>query len=61
MTERGAALVTEMSEQKSGDMSQFNIDGLKKVVDYYKERKYIEEITYINDTLGGIDNLLKGL
>ena len=62
MADRAGPLVTEMSEQKQGELSStFNIEGLKKVIDLYKERKYIEDITYINDTLGGVNNILKGL
>ena len=55
-------LATEMSDNmraKSG--FNFSIDALKKVVDLYKERKYVEELTYINDKLGGMQNLFNGL
>lgn len=62
MTNR-APLATEMSEQAkpSISMGTFNVEGLKKVIDLYKERKYVEDLTYINDTLGGIGNLMTGL
>lgn len=31
------------------------------MIDLYKERKYVEDLTYINDTLGGIENVFTGL
>lgn len=34
---------------------------MKKVIDLYKERKYVEDIDYIENELGGIPELLGGL
>tara|TARA_B110000285_G_C15132679_1_gene624726 strand:+ start:80 stop:352 length:273 start_codon:yes stop_codon:yes gene_type:complete len=31
------------------------------VIECYRQRKYIEELTYIKDKLGGIKNVLDGL
>lgn len=39
----------------------FNRTQLKKIVDLYKERKYIEDIEYIQKELGGVQGLLDGL
>lgn len=63
MTDRNAPLATEMSDIKNAQTGSlnFNVDALKKVIDLYKERKYVEELTYINDTLGGMDNIFNGL
>lgn len=58
-----ATLATEMSEQqrpKAGPY-QFDREELKKVIDLYKERKYVEELDYITKTLGGSEGLSKGL
>ena len=63
ITER--PLNTEMSDLQAegGRNGKFNFSkqSLKKVVDLYKERKYVEELNYINDTLGGMENILNGL
>ena len=34
---------------------------MKKVIDLYKERKYVEELEYIENDLGGINAILEGL
>lgn len=34
---------------------------LKKIVDLYKERTYVEELDYIGNDLGGISKLCEGL
>jgi hypothetical protein len=50
-----APLATEMSEQpksKTGAYG-FNREQLKKVIDLYKERKYVEELDYIMSDLKG--------
>ena len=39
----------------------YSADQLKKVIDLYKERKYVEDIEYIEKSLGGIKELLSGL
>jgi hypothetical protein len=56
-------LATEMSDTHRAKAGGFNfsIDSLKKVIDLYKERKYVDELAYITDTLGGIDNVFSGL
>lgn len=38
----------------------FNANQLKKMVDLYKERKYVEDVDYIKE-LGGADEILSGL
>ena len=45
--------------QKKSDY-QFTADQLKKIIDFYKERKYVEDIDYIKE-LGGIDEIIGGL
>jgi hypothetical protein len=34
---------------------------LIEVIECYRQRKYIEELTYIKEKLGGIDAVLEGL
>lgn len=46
---------------KSGANYRFSAEALKKVIDIYKERKYIEDLDYIEETLGGPLKLLEGL
>lgn len=40
---------------------RFSPDTLKKVIDIYKERKYVEDLDYIAETLGGPAKLMEGL
>ena len=42
-----ATLATEMSERPKTGSYTFDREQLKKVIDLYKERKYIEELEYI--------------
>ena len=46
---------------KSGANFKILPDQLKKVIDIYKERKYVEDLDYIAEGLGGRAKLLEGL
>ena len=46
--------------QKKTDY-RYNRQQLKKVIDLYKERKYVEELDYIQGELEGVDSMLDGL
>lgn len=50
----------QLKNTKNSDFA-FDRNQLKKVVDFYKERKYCEDIDYIQNELNGVDNLLDGL
>lgn len=52
-----------MSDQHRAQKGAYNYDReqLKKVIDLYKERKYVEDLEYINKELGGITAMLECL
>lgn len=48
-------------KQKGGSSFGYDKVQLKKIIDLYKERKYVEDIDYIQKELGGVERLLTGL
>lgn len=56
-----ATLATEMSERPKTGAYSFDREQLKKVIDLYKERKYIDELEYIKDNLKGSSGIFDGL
>lgn len=61
---RNAEGGVEMNDSIRAESKQdyvYNRDQLKKIVDLYKERKYCEDLDYIEKDLGGIPEMLAGL
>lgn len=55
---------TEMNDSfraASGANYRYSADTLKKTIDIYKERQYVEDLDYVAETLGGPSKLLEGL
>jgi hypothetical protein len=40
---------------------KFSKDQLINIVEKYRQRKYVEDLEYIKDGLGGVESLLDGL
>ena len=64
MTTAAGAGAVEINDSYRAEMKSnypYDRNQLKKVIDLYKERKYVEELEYIDKDLEGINSLLDGL
>lgn len=64
MTTSGAGGAVEINDSYRAQTKtnfSYNKEQLKKIIDIYKERKYVEDIEYIQNELGGIQALVDGL
>lgn len=57
----GAVEINDTYRAETKTNYVYNREQLKTIIDKYKERKYIEDIDYIQNELGGMQALVEGL